>query len=109
MFCFKLSKKYRFQNSIWLVVSDDKKSEDFFENITLTLGANLFSVNSKLNNVLVIHEIFRIASGFPVRVNEIGLWDRENGLRINGDPTYKRHSDMEGFLWRVGTIEVSFV
>lgn len=82
--------------------------DSFFDNFTLSLGSNLFSVSARGGHFFVIKEIFGIADDFPVRVKDFGSWDPQNGLRITDEPAYKRRGDLGGLLWRVGSIQVSF-
>lgn len=93
---------------MWLVfMTEDYTEEQFFQSADITFDTILLTASGGKTEYS-IREVFRVTPTSDIKVAPIGVWTQTAGLRISFRSIYHRRSDLNGLIFRAGTIEVHY-
>lgn len=95
---------------VWVMfLSDKTTTEEFLMNTYVPFNCKFITAKTILAQQTVkLYQSYRVSPDHPLRVSDYGIWTPEDGLVLaHLTPTYFYRNDLEGLLFRVGSLQVS--
>ncbi len=92
--------------NVWLLRSSDPKSS-LPDSLRLSINSHYFTYDILSNkSAISIKEAYRVADGWPLKVNTVGMWSDSKGLTWTTEEFWFRRKDLGGMTFNCATEHV---
>ena len=97
------------RGNIWFILDNNHETDGVthWKSLDLKFDSQIYTLQALNDSAISIEEVYRIADGWPVKVNPVGLWNRETGLIWTESNIWERRRNLEGHSFLCATEDVS--
>ncbi|PSN34359.1 Ionotropic receptor 140 [Blattella germanica] len=102
----KMSHRTSLSGPIWLLLLDESSSiEDFLEETYIPFDCKFLVSQSSDNGLIILHEVYRVAEGLPLQIENFGYWQSETEYNFTQMSFYYRRSNLQELVIPAATLE----